>query len=293
MHLDLETFRVLDCVVTEGSFSRAAQKLNRAQSAISYQIKKLEDGIGVSVFDRTGYRAVLTPAGETLWRESKHLLAAMSRVESVADQFSTGWEPRLKLIVDGAMPISPVMAALKQLVDDKIPTRIRLRTEFLDGVVQAFEAKDADMMLVLGATSHTNFVLLPRLRMRLVVGRDHMLCQRSDVSQAILRDHVELTIQKGQQIESQSHLQFDSDRAFYLSDFSSKKEALLMGMGFGWMPEYMIRTELARGDLSLLDYENGNLHDFIPRLVNLDNPQGRASNLLSSALIAEFEGFSW
>ena len=50
---------------TEGSFSKAAKKLNRAQSAGTYGIQKLEAQIGIPLFDRTAYRPALTEAGRS------------------------------------------------------------------------------------------------------------------------------------------------------------------------------------------------------------------------------------
>ncbi|MGB1297696.1 MAG: LysR family transcriptional regulator, partial [Psychrobium sp.] len=46
MRLDIETLKILDLIVRLGSFAKAADQLNRAQSAISYQVKKLEQHLG-------------------------------------------------------------------------------------------------------------------------------------------------------------------------------------------------------------------------------------------------------
>ena len=61
--LTLDQIQIFLTIVDEGSFSKAAKKLNRAQSAVTYGIQKLEAQIGIPLFDRAAYRAALTEAG--------------------------------------------------------------------------------------------------------------------------------------------------------------------------------------------------------------------------------------
>ena len=60
MSLDLNFMLALDTVVREGSVAKTALRLHRAQSAIDYQIKQLEQQLGMSLLDRDGYRVKLT-----------------------------------------------------------------------------------------------------------------------------------------------------------------------------------------------------------------------------------------
>ena len=55
--LTFDQIRVFLSVVDEGSFPKAAKSLNRAQSAVTYAIRKLEAEIGVPLFDRSAYRS--------------------------------------------------------------------------------------------------------------------------------------------------------------------------------------------------------------------------------------------
>ena len=61
--LTLDQIRLFLAVVDEGSFSRAAKSLRRAQSAVTYGVQKLEAQIGLPLFDRATYRPTLTEAG--------------------------------------------------------------------------------------------------------------------------------------------------------------------------------------------------------------------------------------
>lgn len=61
-------------IVEEGSFTAASEKLFIAQSALSRQIKNLEDDLGFSVFDRSDKRIKLTLAGSVLYKNLKKIL---------------------------------------------------------------------------------------------------------------------------------------------------------------------------------------------------------------------------
>ena len=62
--------RVVEC----GSFAAAAEELHRVPSAMIYAVQKLEQDLGVSIFDRRGHRAKLTPVGQALLRDRKSVV---------------------------------------------------------------------------------------------------------------------------------------------------------------------------------------------------------------------------
>lgn len=72
---------------------------------------------------------------------------------------------------------------------------------------------------------------------------------------------------------------------FCFSGFIAKKQALLMGLGFGWMPLYLVARELKNGRLRELRYLGGSRFRFTPLLVHrLDRPPGRTATRLAALL---------
>lgn len=61
-------------VVEKGSFSAAARSLYLSQAALSLQVKQLEEEVGITLLDRSGYRPQLTPAGKEYYRKVKELI---------------------------------------------------------------------------------------------------------------------------------------------------------------------------------------------------------------------------
>ncbi|MGY1919644.1 LysR family transcriptional regulator [Pseudomonas tolaasii] len=73
---DLELLQTLVCVVDEGSFTRAAERVHRTQSTVSQQIRKLEENVGqvLLVRDRSGQQVSATEHGELLTQYARRLL---------------------------------------------------------------------------------------------------------------------------------------------------------------------------------------------------------------------------
>jgi len=267
---DLEALRVLITIVDSGSFAAAARHLHKTQSAVSYQISKLEQQLGCDLFDRSGYRAALTPVGERMTEEGRKLLRQAESVSQLVHRISEGWEPQLKLITDGMLPIAPLLGLLKQMGARDIPTRVLLRVEFLSGVQRRFMAEDADMMLTLEYQPDPalSAIALRPIEAVLVAASEHPLAGQSAISLAQLQLHTELTVaDSGCDDASGGSQTFGSERIYYLSDFNAKHQALRMGAGFGWMPLNQVADELAQGILAELDYLPGSRLTYTPHLV--------------------------
>ncbi len=75
MQLQLDHLLTFVAVADSGGFTKAGLRINRTQSAVSMQIKRLESEIGKPLFDRTGRTIVLTPAGQTLLPHARKILS--------------------------------------------------------------------------------------------------------------------------------------------------------------------------------------------------------------------------
>src|SRR5258706_13641306 len=73
VHIDI--LRSFDAVADSGSFTAAGELVARTQSAVSVQIKRLEETLGQKVFERTSRSLALTPAGDTLLGYARRILA--------------------------------------------------------------------------------------------------------------------------------------------------------------------------------------------------------------------------
>lgn len=291
MGVSLDQIKSLAAIAEKGSFAAAAEALNKAQSAVSYDIKQLEGALGIKVFDRKGYRAVLTSEGQAILREGQFLIGRLQQIETLARRFHEGWESRLDMIIDGILPMEPIMRVLKTLTEEGVPTQIQLKVEFLGGVQNRFTRERADIMLVKEYVPSTFLVAapLPEVTCCLVAASDHALFKENHGDRVSLRDlrrHVELSIhdsiEGGPAVDRHA---FGCSRIYYLSDFYTKRQALLMGLGFGWMPHYLIRDDLTKGLLKQIPYQGDPQFSFTPHLVYPANrPLGKTGTRILEML---------
>ena len=131
--LSLEALEVIDAIARKGSFAAAADALYRVPSAITYTIRKLEEDLGVALFDRSGHRAMLTEAGAELLREGRNLLQAAGELEARVKRVATGVETELGIAVSDLFDIQPLYPILEDFYAQGFGTRIRILREVYGG----------------------------------------------------------------------------------------------------------------------------------------------------------------
>src|SRR5512141_89764 len=149
MRLTLDALEVLDAIERKGSFAAAADALARVPSAITYTVRKLEQDLGIRLFDRRGRRALLTAAGRELLESGRRLLAAAGEAEYRVKKVATGWETELRIAIDTLLPMGavwPLVGAfyLECGQAQQAHTRLRLTTEVLGGTWDALVERRAD-----------------------------------------------------------------------------------------------------------------------------------------------------
>lgn len=290
MKLTLEGIEALEAIADTGSFAGAARALHKVQSAISYNVRQLEAALGVALFDRSGHRAVLTAAGRAVLDEGRFLLARARRIEALAARFADGWEARLQVVVDGALPIAPILGALTTLGEEEIPTHVQLRTEYLGGVPRRFEALGADLMVTLSAPTDPllSVTELPSITFALVAAPSHPLAQAERIALGELQRHLELSVHDSDEATwAEDTNLIPGARVFYVGDFAAKKEGLLRGLGVGWMPLGAVEGALADGRLVELPYAPGSRRRFpVSIAFRHDRPLGPAGIRLRDLLVA-------
>lgn len=279
IRFSLEAMEALDAIDRHGSFAAAAAALRKAQSAVSYQVRQLEDALSVTLFDRSGHRARLTPAGVAVLDEGRQVLARARRVEALAAAFADAWEPRLQVVVDGVLPMAPIMSALAALEREAVPTHVQITTEFLRGVQRRFERDDADLMIVkdYAPDPALDALPLPDEELTLVAAPDHPVHAAGPHDSTSLQPFLELSVHdSSEETVGRDTNTVGGGRVFYVSDFRTKRDGLRMGLGYGWLPTRLVTADLADGSLRRVDHRHSAVWRFTPHLVwRRDRPPGR------------------
>ena len=254
----LDQLEVLEAIERTGSFAGASRELHRVPSAISYAVKSLEDQLGVTLFERAGNRTHLTAAGRRLLEEARRVLEAGRDLERVAQELRDGWEPDLHVVVDGVYPMEPIARAMRMFAAEGIPTRLRVDVEYQEGVPARWASERADLMLILDFDPEGDPLViepLPSLEMVLVGAPEH--------------ETVELVVKDSSpRFDKEPRPGFEgAAQVVFLSDFHSKRLALVEGAGFGWVPEHLVAQDLAGGPLQLVE-RDPNRWTYTPSLVS-------------------------
>jgi DNA-binding transcriptional LysR family regulator len=93
-------------IAESGSFTAAAEHLYIAQSALSRQIKELEQQLGTPLFERTARQPRLTPAGEAFYPRARKLLADLEQAERLAQEVGQGLRGSLRLNHSSTVPLT-------------------------------------------------------------------------------------------------------------------------------------------------------------------------------------------
>lgn len=258
-NLTLDQLRVLTTIAEVGSFSAAGRKLGRAQSAISQTVATLEGGQGVTLFDRSEFRPVLTDVGRVLVAQANSVLASAARFEAVAAGTREGIEAELAVAVDPLVPTGAFIDSLHALRAAFPFLPVSFSTEGLGGAERRLRRGDAALALcVLLPSVPEDLAALPLCGIDLlpVVAPNHPLAVLGPpLTLADLEDHVQLVLSDPATADGPSYGILAS-KVWRFVDLARRLDFLLAGLGWCRMPEHLVAPYLADGRLVALSIES-------------------------------------
>ena len=254
--LTLDQIRLFLAVADTGSFSKAAKKLNRAQSAVTYGIQKLEAQFGIPLFDRTTYRPALTEAGRALLPRARRIAEETDAFRDTARSLASGLEAELTIVLDSMFPMPAVVKVLRAFTA-KFPTvPPRVYVQSLGAAAEL--VLDGTCMIGLLQLFFSDIALLkhlPLLTIDLipVVAPDHPLAAlEGPIDTHLLHRHVQLVLTDRSSATAGRDYGVFSGRAWRLADLGAKHSMLLAGLGWGNMPSHLVENDIAQGRLKVI-----------------------------------------
>ncbi|MBR9885604.1 MAG: LysR family transcriptional regulator [Oceanospirillales bacterium] len=257
MQITLEQWQTLVAVVDQGGYARAAEALNKSQSAVSYAIQRLEERLGIAVFRIEGRKATLTEAGKALYRQAQSLLESARLTEELARHYSSGSEALIRLAVDIITPEMPILCALSRYAEAFPFVRIELLESVLSGTDEALLRGEAE--IVVNGRVPPGFSGDPLLRMRFiaVAHPDHPLHQLDrPLTHEDLRQHRQLVIRDSGSRKMDAGW-LGADQRWTVSHISTSIDCACRGLGFAWYPALKIQGQIQQGLLKPLPLESG------------------------------------
>jgi DNA-binding transcriptional LysR family regulator len=144
-NLDLSALRSLAVVAEAGGVTRAAGLLNLTQSAVSMQLKRLEESLGLDLLDRSGRRAALTPTGEVLVSYARRMLALND--EALARLTRCHEEGEIVLGVPHDIVYPAIPRVLQRFAADFPRVKVNLISSFTLRLKEEFDRGELDVIL--------------------------------------------------------------------------------------------------------------------------------------------------
>jgi DNA-binding transcriptional LysR family regulator len=305
-----EALAMMDSIARSGSFAAAAREMGKVPSALTYSVRQLEDALDVLLFDRSSRQAVLTTAGQELLTEGRRLLLEIDAVANRVKRVATGWESQLTIVVDDALArraLFDLMEAFYQTTEEgrPPPTRLKLRTEVMSGTWEVLVSGEADLAIGTNTQMAGSSMIcetLGRMEMVFCVAPHHPLAKwEATLTSADLAPHrivavadtarslppITLGVMPGQEVLT-------------VPSMATKLEALVRGLGCGFMPTAMVRRHVEAGRLLIKPtFQGTRVAPMNYAWRNTGHPPGKAlawwlkqlqSETTRHALLEQYEG---
>ena len=254
-----EALTMMDAIARTGSFAAAARELGKVPSALTYNVRQLEEALDVLLFDRSSRQAQFTAAGLELLSEGRRLLAETQAVAQRVRRIATGWETQLSIAVDGVLSQVTMFELCEAFYAFEPPgasgTRLRLRSEVLAGTWETLMTGQTDLAIGVNlmAAPPSGFAVEPLGEFEFVfaVAPHHPLAARTEpLTDAELVQHRAVAVADSAQRLSRITVNLlPGQDVLTVANSPAKIEAQLRGIGCGFLPEPMVRHHIAAGRL--------------------------------------------
>ena len=258
--VSFDQLRMFVAAADEGSFSAAARKVRRTQSAVSEAILNLEAQLGVGLFDRAGRYPKLTSEGAILLADARAVIADVDAMKARAKGIAGGLEAELTAVVDVFLPISEVADFAREFRLNFPATPLRLYVEALGSAVQPVIEGRVALGIVGSLPAIPEGLTKERLaeiKFMMVAAADHPLASyQGIIPKEVLSRHVQLVLTDRSDLSAGREFGVMSPATWRLGDLFAKHAFLVAGLGWGGMPLHTVANDIAEGRLVPLKVED-------------------------------------
>lgn len=253
LRISLEQWRMFRAVVEFGGFNQAALGVHKSQSSIHTAVSKIEQSLGVKLFEIHGRKTQLTESGELMLRRANSLLSEAEKVEMVGRSLGQGVESVLKIAVDEVFPIDPIYEVLA-ITSSVFPLlQIELVESILSGASELLGEQRVDLAIAPKQLKDGYGELLYKSKFIAVSHPEHKLQHCSDRQLRLedLKLHRQVVVRdSGASRKDEGWL--GSEQRWTVSHIRTSIDIVKKGLAFAWLPENYIIDALQHGDLKPL-----------------------------------------
>ena len=251
MWITLEQIQCLKAVSETGSLNGASEVLNKAKSAVSYSIARLEEQLGFEVLDRSQYRIRLTDKGEAFLVKGEPLLSASDSLKEEVQKIASGIEMRLSLSASAIYPTEKLHSVLKEVLQKFPSTELTFHREILSGEkMLSRDMVDVALFEALKNKLDFDYKKIGRVELCLAVAKNHPFLEKPRRQRNLekLTEFPQI-IQRSTLADDESIGIPENSKRWSVSDLASKKQLIKDGLGWGQLPRHEIEKELKSGEM--------------------------------------------
>lgn len=271
MNTTLDEWEIVLAVVQLGGFAPAAEQLNRSQSTISYAVARLQDKLGIKLFEIKGRKAHLTEMGRVLLADAEPHLAGFHQLEQRARSLASGGQSEIRLSVDSIFPNDRLFGALLEF-NRRFPhvhTKLR-QSSFLSSDAE-FSAHKAHLCISGLIAREYSVQPILEIRMLAVARRDHpLMVSNHPVTRADMMHHTLAVVEGATSGVTKRQPRGPAQRFLSVGTLEAAIDAVRSGLCFGWLPGYRVRPWLDSGELCALRMPAGGTRHVRLNLVSED-----------------------
>lgn len=254
MSLSLDHLEAFAAAAETGSFSAAARKLGKAQSAVSTAVANLEIDLGIQLFDRRGKYPVITAEGEVLLRDARTILGRCIDFQNRAYAFCEDIDARLRIAVDEIVPHHFFVEVLERFGKVFPDTELEVLYGTLKDIQTLVEEDRADMGLLIPNDFPDKTVssrLIAYMPFCPVAAPEHPLAGLREITPADMEPHRQLIItSRGGEREPDSVI--FSSRTWLMESTYLIWDLVRKGMGYAFLPLHLVAEDITAGRLARL-----------------------------------------
>jgi LysR family transcriptional regulator, hydrogen peroxide-inducible genes activator len=250
MAITLRQLNYFMVLAEERSFLRAAGRVHVTQPALSMQIRDLEAGLGLVLFERLPRETRLTPAGRALLVRAERVLAEVSEIEAMGRQGAVSGRLQIGMIPTVAPYLLPVVLARLRAAD--IGRDLRLREARTERLLEELQDGHLDAVVIATPVQRNDLIATPLFRDRFLLAgnaaRIARLDRTDDLRPVALDPDQLLLLDEGHCLADQALEVCGLTRRQTRIDLGASSLSTLVGLvaeGFGltFLPEIAIRHE--------------------------------------------------
>ena len=284
---NLQQLETLILCVECGSFSAAARKLGKAQSAVSTAIANLEIDTGVEIFDRSTRLPTLTPHGKRLYTQSIHLLSQAKDIETMLHSFSLGVEDTLTIVINELLLTPTFFNVINEFYLYFPHTELHINiaeNKDISELVAQGKASIGFMLCDDALPQKIELGLVGYLPISMVANNNHPLHSQDSIHLNELKRYHQILLTN---MHSPWNVHFSSS-VTKTNNASALQSLLTVNDSWGFVPDHLTKKNNALKILDL-DSEEKNWLLHIDRVVIKNNNIGQAYSWLYQHSVDMFE----